>query len=172
MLSSQFLANVRQFSEKNCVFLEHLFFDYVLFQLAVHILSKAPSFLPGTDVMILKIFFPKISAKKLAFLTQNKAKLCKILIITLVFEKNVNFFLRKLSKIAENCDHNIDPWSFGANIFQILTLVHGCRPAKTCRTYPTASRARPVSCSTRPSPSSAAGSSSMTSRTFANATLL
>jgi hypothetical protein len=32
----------------------------------------------------------------LAFLTLNKAKLCKILIITLVFEKNANFF-------AENC---------------------------------------------------------------------
>jgi hypothetical protein len=46
--------------------------------------------------MILKIFSPKNSAKKLSFLTQNKAKLCKILIITLVFEKNTNFF-------AENC---------------------------------------------------------------------
>jgi hypothetical protein len=32
----------------------------------------------------------------MAFLTQNKAKLCKILIITLVYEKNTNFF-------AENC---------------------------------------------------------------------
>jgi hypothetical protein len=32
----------------------------------------------------------------MAFLTQNKAKLCKNLIITLVFEKNVIFF-------AENC---------------------------------------------------------------------
>jgi hypothetical protein len=32
----------------------------------------------------------------MAFLTQNKAKLCKMLIITLVFEKNANFF-------AENC---------------------------------------------------------------------
>jgi hypothetical protein len=32
----------------------------------------------------------------MAFLTQNKAKLRKILIITLVFEKNANFF-------AENC---------------------------------------------------------------------
>jgi tetrahydromethanopterin S-methyltransferase subunit B len=40
----------------------------------------------------------------LAFLTQNKAKWCKILIITLVFEKKA-----KLSKIAENCDHSIDP---------------------------------------------------------------
>jgi hypothetical protein len=29
---------------------------------------------PGTDVMIFKIFLPKILAKKLAFLTQNKAK--------------------------------------------------------------------------------------------------
>jgi hypothetical protein len=48
----------------------------------------------------------------MAFLTQAKAKLCKILIITLVFEKNA-YFCRKLSKIEENCDHNIDPWSFG-----------------------------------------------------------
>jgi hypothetical protein len=48
--------------------------------------------------MILKKKLPKISAKKWAFLTQNKAKLCKILIITLVFEKNANF----LPKIAEN----------------------------------------------------------------------
>jgi hypothetical protein len=46
--------------------------------------------------MIFKIFSPKISAKKLAFLTQNKAKLCKNLIITLFFDKNANFF-------AENC---------------------------------------------------------------------
>jgi hypothetical protein len=48
--------------------------------------------------MILKIFSPKKSAKKLEFLTQ----LCKNLIITLVFEKNANFFRRKLAKIAEN----------------------------------------------------------------------
>jgi hypothetical protein len=40
---------------------------------------------------------------------QNKAKLCKNWIITLVFEKNANFFRRKLAKIAENYDHNIDP---------------------------------------------------------------
>jgi hypothetical protein len=46
--------------------------------------------------MIFKIFSPKKSAKKLAFLTQNKAKLCKILVITLVFEKNAHFF-------GENC---------------------------------------------------------------------
>jgi hypothetical protein len=56
-----------------------------------------------------KYFRRKIQRKKLAFLTQNKAKLCKILIVTLAFEKNA-IFCRKLSKIAENCDHNIDPW--------------------------------------------------------------
>jgi hypothetical protein len=43
------------------------------------------------------IFAEKI-AKKLVFFTQNKGKLCKILIITLVFEKNANF----LPKIGKN----------------------------------------------------------------------
>jgi hypothetical protein len=64
-------------------------------------------FTPGTDVIILKIFSKK-TAQNLAFLTQNKAKLCKNVIITLVFEKNANFVRRKLSKLAENFDHNID----------------------------------------------------------------
>jgi hypothetical protein len=45
------------------------------------------------------------------FLTQNKAKVFKTVIITLVFEKSANFFRQKMSKIAENYDHNIDPWS-------------------------------------------------------------
>jgi hypothetical protein len=46
---------------------------------------------------------------KIAFMIQNKAKLCNNFIITLVFEKNATF-----SEIAENrkkCDHNIDPSS-------------------------------------------------------------
>jgi hypothetical protein len=46
--------------------------------------------------MIFKNIFAEKFSKKLAFLTQNKAKLYKNLIITLVFEKNANFF-------AENC---------------------------------------------------------------------
>jgi hypothetical protein len=51
----------------------------------------------GTDVMILKnILAEKIAI--VAFVTQNKAKLCKILIITLVFVKNANF----LPKIGKN----------------------------------------------------------------------
>jgi hypothetical protein len=70
----------------------------------------------ATNFMILKVFSPKNSAKILAFLTRNKAKLCKNLIATLVFEEKTPIFLakivencRKSSKIAENCDHNIDP---------------------------------------------------------------
>jgi hypothetical protein len=47
--------------------------------------------------MILKIFLPK-KLRKMAFLTQNKAKLCKILIITLVFEKNANLFAKNWQK--------------------------------------------------------------------------
>jgi hypothetical protein len=59
-------------------------------------IQKAAS---GTNVMIfLKKNFRKNLAKKLAFLTRNIAKLCKFLIITLVFEKNANF----LPKIVEN----------------------------------------------------------------------
>jgi hypothetical protein len=44
----------------------------------------------------LKKKLPKNSAKNSAFSAQNKAKLWKILIVTLVFEKNRHFF-------AENC---------------------------------------------------------------------
>jgi hypothetical protein len=54
--------------------------------------SLAKFLISGTDVMIFEIFSPKNSAKKMSFLTQNKAKLCKILIITLVFEKKPPIF--------------------------------------------------------------------------------
>jgi hypothetical protein len=47
--------------------------------------------------MNFKIFSPKNSAKKLAFFTQNKGELCKILIITLFFEKTP-IFLPKIGK--------------------------------------------------------------------------
>jgi hypothetical protein len=46
---------------------------------------------------ILNIFAKK-SAKNLAFLTQNKAKLCKNLCVTLAFEKNANFFAKNWRK--------------------------------------------------------------------------
>jgi hypothetical protein len=48
-------------------------------------------------MIFLNIFAEKFS-KKLALLTQNKAKICKMLIIALGFEKNANF----LPKIVEN----------------------------------------------------------------------
>jgi hypothetical protein len=42
--------------------------------------------------MFFKNIFDEKFSEKLALLTQNKGKLCKILIITLVIEKNANFF--------------------------------------------------------------------------------
>jgi hypothetical protein len=53
----------------------------------------------GTDVIIFKIISPKKIAKKLAFLTENKAKFCKILIVTLIFEKHAIFS----PKNGKNC---------------------------------------------------------------------
>jgi hypothetical protein len=53
--------------------------------------------------VIFQIFSPNFSAKKLPFLARIKANLCKMLIITLVFEKNANFFAeicQKLQKIV------------------------------------------------------------------------
>jgi hypothetical protein len=55
----------------------------------------------GTDVMIFKIFSPKKNCKKLAFLTQDKAKVCKILIIPLVFEKKSHFFAENWQKLQK-----------------------------------------------------------------------
>jgi hypothetical protein len=52
---------------------------------------KDRSQIPGTDVMLFKnIFAEKFSGKNWRFLTQNKAKIRKMLITTLVFEKNAN----------------------------------------------------------------------------------
>jgi hypothetical protein len=45
-----------------------------------------------------KKFSPKNLAKNLAFFAQNKAKLCKNLIITLVFEKNAIFYAKNWQK--------------------------------------------------------------------------
>jgi hypothetical protein len=53
---------------------------------------------PGIDVMILKIFSPKKLAKIWAFFIKLLLLFAKIVI--------------KLAKLAENCDHNIDPWAY------------------------------------------------------------
>jgi hypothetical protein len=69
----------------------------------------------------LKIFPPKNSAKKLAFLTQNKAKLYKIL-------GKRQLFRQKWSKIAENYDHNIDPWWLCVILFVLGIEESGLNP--------------------------------------------
>jgi hypothetical protein len=62
--------------------------------------------------MISKIFSPKNLAKILwVFLFKPLRVFCKNMIVTLVFEKKTPFFRRKWAKIAENWDHNIDPWT-------------------------------------------------------------
>jgi hypothetical protein len=58
--------------------------------------------------MIFRIFSPKKFANILAFFALTTANFCKNLIITLIFEKTP-IFCRKLAKIAENCDHKINP---------------------------------------------------------------
>jgi hypothetical protein len=78
----------------------------------LNIWTRNPTNLLGPMLWSFKYFRWKIRRKNLAFLTQSKSKIYKILTITLVFEKNANFFRRKLTKIAENCDHNVDPWLF------------------------------------------------------------
>jgi hypothetical protein len=56
---------------------------------------------PGTDVMIIKILSPKNLAKILAKFAQNAASFLykKKLIITLVFQKNANFFAENRRKL-------------------------------------------------------------------------
>jgi hypothetical protein len=70
-----------------------------------HFASRHPSMhVVAVDLELgpmLCFFEKKNSAKKLVFLTQNKAKLFKILIITLVFEKNANFFAKNEQKMQK-----------------------------------------------------------------------
>jgi hypothetical protein len=74
--------------------------------------------------MILKIFSPKNLAKILAFFAQTIASFDH----NIGFEKNANFFCRKLAKIAETSDHNIDPgflWKKSPNALQKVTQNDG-----------------------------------------------
>jgi hypothetical protein len=48
--------------------------------------------------------------KKSAFLTQTTGNIAEKVTITLFFEKNANFFRRKLVKIAGKRDYDIGPW--------------------------------------------------------------
>jgi hypothetical protein len=61
-------------------------------------------------VIFKNIFAEKFSENIGVFLLNLLLVFAKIVIITSVFVKNA-IFRRKLAKIAENCDHNIDPRS-------------------------------------------------------------
>jgi hypothetical protein len=63
----------------------------------------------GTDVMILEIFSPKNLEKKLAFLTESKIMQKFVHHIGTYLRKTPIFFTENWEKIAENCDHYIDP---------------------------------------------------------------
>jgi hypothetical protein len=75
-----------------------------------------PSMLSGTDVKILKNIFAKKFRENIGIFYSKQ----------LNFENNLSqlwdlrktqFFRRKLAKIAENCDHNIDPRNAEKNGF-------------------------------------------------------
>jgi hypothetical protein len=48
------------------------------------------------------------------FLVQNNATILHNLEHNIGFKEKRQFVRRKLSKIAENCDRNIDPWNPGS----------------------------------------------------------
>jgi hypothetical protein len=80
--------------------------------------SISSGFLAGTDVMIFKLVLRNILAKMAVF-AQTTARFCKNLIITLVFEKNANFF-------AED-------WQISQKIL-IITSIPGLAVVGRCRT--------------------------------------
>jgi hypothetical protein len=55
------------------------------------------------------IFAEKFSKNIGVFCSNLLLVFAKIVIITFVFEKKTPIFSPKIGKIAENCDHNIDP---------------------------------------------------------------
>jgi hypothetical protein len=62
--------------------------------------------------------------KRLAFFAQTTANFWKTFYRSIGFWKKRHFFRRKLSKIAECCDHIIDPWLlfYLHNIFAAVPL--------------------------------------------------
>jgi hypothetical protein len=60
-------------------------------------------------IYVHNIFAEIFTEKTGVSLSQKTASLRKKSIITLVFEKKRQFFCRKLAKIRESSDHNIEP---------------------------------------------------------------
>jgi hypothetical protein len=58
----------------------------------------------------LKNTFAKKIGEKMAFLLKLLLVWGKMIITLFFGEKRQFFFRRKLAKIVEKCDHNIDPW--------------------------------------------------------------
>jgi hypothetical protein len=62
----------------------------------------------GPMLRFFKYFRREIQRKNWRFWLKTKLNYAKFW-----YDKNASFFRWKLSKIAENCDHNIDPWCVG-----------------------------------------------------------
>jgi hypothetical protein len=58
--------------------------------------------------MIFKIFSPK-KLRKIGVFDSKQSYIMHIFYHNIGFWEKRQFFRRKLAKIAENCDHNIDP---------------------------------------------------------------
>jgi hypothetical protein len=56
-----------------------------------------------------KYFRQKIHQKKLSFFVSKQSQILKKVDHNIGFLENRQFFRRKLGKIEENCEHNIDP---------------------------------------------------------------
>jgi hypothetical protein len=73
--------------------------------------AKVREFIPRDRCYdFLNIFAEKCSEKNGVF-AQTTASFCKNYDNYIGFWEKRHFFQRKLGKIAENCDHKIDPWS-------------------------------------------------------------
>jgi hypothetical protein len=74
--------------------------------------------------------------KKLAFMTENKAKLCKNVVITLVFKKNANFLQTigenrgKLAKIGKNRRKSAKIGKIGENRLKLAKIAENRRKSQ------------------------------------------
>jgi hypothetical protein len=109
----------------------HVNFDYIFVTQNGWKLVKNTTFTthfgvlqPGTDVMIFFNFSLKNSAKNWRFCLKTKLVFAKIVIITLVFEKNANFFAEIWQKSQKIVIITSTPgWPDWANFFTLVNLL-------------------------------------------------